>query len=102
MHRSSGERPLSATIRSSTETVRSAPIRRSTWIACAGEDRVARHFQKNTVWIDDLRTGGRMLFPGFGVRPQSLRGTEGFGVLCVRLAPSQPDADGPADALTGA
>ena len=63
---------------------------------------MARHFQKNTVWIDDLRTGGHMLFPGFGVRPQSLRGSEGFGVLCVRLAPSQPDADGPANALTEA
>ena len=42
-----------------------------------------------------------MLFPGFGVRSQSLRGAEGFGVLCVRLASSQPDADGPANALTG-
>ena len=42
-----------------------------------------------------------MLFPGFGVRPQSPRSTEDFGVLCVRLAPSQPNTDGPANALTG-
>ena len=59
-------------------------------------------FDVRNFWIDDLRTGGHMLLPGFGVRPQSLRGTEGFGVLCVRLAPSQPDADGPANALTEA
>ena len=59
-------------------------------------------FDVRNFWISDLRTGGRMLFPGFGVRSQSLRGAEGFGVLCVRLASSQPDADGPANALTGA
>ena len=59
-------------------------------------------FGVRNFWINDLLTGGHMLFPGFGVRPQSLRGSEGFGVLCVRLAPSQPDADGRANALTGA
>ena len=62
-----------------------------------GSYEVGRDIQPGT-----YRSPYHMLFPGFGVRPQSLRGSEGFGVLCVRLASSQPDADGPANALTGA